>query len=164
MRKIIAAAFASTAVSAFMSDTTDVVYVKGANGDKVRVNQADFDADQASDKPTMTPYTGKMEPEQSVAGIALPIDAPPLAAPSAPNFGGPGVDANLDPLKNAVAPAANAANSRLVLQDGAKFFVVNNAGDKIDIDGVDPKGYKTEEGAWQAIRQLPSPGSAVSPE
>ncbi len=161
MRKIMYAALASTAALAFMSDVEEIVLVKGADGKPVRTSKAAFDADQAEGgEKTMTEYKGKVEAEPSVPAGTVPIGGPPLAAPSAPNFGGgTDPDANIDPLKNAVAPAANAPNARLVMKIGAKFFVVGPDGAKLDIDGIDVKGYQTEEGAWQAVRQLPSPGT-----
>lgn len=158
MRKFITAILASTAAAAFMSDIEDVVLVSGKDG-PVRVSKSAFDADQASEKPEYSAYRGKAEAEQSEpAGTLLP-DGPALSAPSAPNFGGPTAADRLDPLTNAVAPVSHGTNARLVMKQGAKYFIVDGQGEKLDIDGIETGGYKSEELARDAIRKLPSPGT-----
>lgn len=157
MRKLIIAAFASTAAAAFMSDVEDVVLVKGGKAGPVRVSKADFDADQASDDPQYAAHKDEAEPSEPAGTIIA--NGPPLSAPSAPNFGGPEVKANIDPLTGAVAPTSHGSNARLVMKKGAKYFVVDATGTPLDIDGIEKDGYKSEELARDAIRKLPSPGT-----
>lgn len=169
MKISILALAASSLAIGFMSEVTDVVLatLKGSS-DPVRVNKSDFDADQ--EKPTgerqYGKYAGKDEPEQSIAGVDMRgFDAlegvRPQAAPSAPNFNGgaPEVKPLIDEQKGAVAPAVPSANSRLVMKDGNKFFVVDGMGAKLTAEAVggdiDEDGYKSEKAAQDAIARLP---------
>jgi hypothetical protein len=146
---------ASVAVG-FMAETCEVVTVGG-----VRVNKADYEADQQKPEGERQ-YKGKVsEAEPSTrmtAGVMDTTSGPPLAAPSAPHFGGEdsaAPPAPIDPLKGAVAPTTGTADQRLVLKDGSKYFVVDALGNKVEGDGIDSKGYKTEDAAWKAIKDLP---------
>lgn len=162
--KMIMALCASVAPIAFMSDMVETVLVKGAGGKPLRVNKSDFDADQASEKPTMTLH--KDDDGPAVADGEAPVKTfgelgmQPVAAPSAPDFSGGDGAAPLpiDPDKNAAAPVAPSPNQRLVSKEGtgarAKYFVVDGTGTKLT-DGVDADGYKTEQEAWAAIMALP---------
>lgn len=166
MRAILLASAASVIGRAFMSDVCETVIVtrKGSSA-KVRVNKSDYDRDQAEGgAKEMT--LSKDEAEQSVAsGVQAPAAWPegmtPVAAPAAPDYSG-GDDTSpvvKDPVKDAAAPTAPPANTRLVAQEGkgakAKFFVVDGTGAKLAIDGVNPDGYATDGEAWQAILALP---------
>jgi hypothetical protein len=169
MKISILALAASSLAIGFMSETTDVVLatMKGSSG-AVRVNKHDFDADQ--EKPTSErqygEYKGKDEPEQSAVGVSpQAFDAlegvRPQAAPSAPNFNGGAPEAKpvIDEQKGAVAPSVPSANSRLVMKDGNKFFVVDGMGAKLTAEVVggeiDEDGYKSEKAAQDAIARLP---------
>ena len=87
---VVVVAVAMVAPVAFMSETTETVLIKGADGKPLRVNKSDYDADQASDKPSMTlhkdddgPSLGSSgEPVKTFADLGMP----PVAAPSAPDF------------------------------------------------------------------------------
>jgi hypothetical protein len=146
----------ASVAAAFMSETCETVTVGG-----VRVNKSDYEADQQ--KPAgERQYKGKVtEAEPSTvntAGVMDTSDGPPLAAPSAPHFGGEDAAAPaapIDPLKGAVAPTTGTADQRLVLKDGSKYFVVDAHGKKIEGDGIEKGGYKTEDAAWKAIKDLP---------
>lgn len=155
MKRILMASTATLVAVAFDNGTCEVVYVEGKNG-PTRVNKSDFDADQ--EKPAgerqYKAYKGKDVPEQSSPG-GEQLSGPPLAAPSAPHFGEQEDQTNIDPLKQAVAPPSHAPDARLVLKEGSKFFVVNGAGEKVKDEGVDEGGYKTEDLAWKAIKDLP---------
>jgi hypothetical protein len=160
MKTILFASAATVAALAFMSDTVETVNVKGADGQPLRINKSDYDADQADDGAKA--YTlHKSEAEQSVGSVPLQPLAPgidPVAAPSAPDFsGGEGVTPlPIDPLKNAAAPTVPSPNQRLVAKEGTKFFVVDGSGEKItDLASIETKGYKTEAEAWKAIMDLP---------
>ena len=162
---ILALAAASVAIG-FMSEICDVVYAtqKGSS-DPVRVNKDEFDADQ--EKPVgerqYSEYKGKDEPEQSTAGTVTPSleGVRPQAAPSAPNFTGgeATVKPVIDEVKGAIAPTVPSENSRLVMKDGNKFFVVNGMGEKLTAEAVggdiDEDGYKSEKAAQDAIARLP---------
>jgi hypothetical protein len=158
MKRFLLASVAALVGRAFMSDTVEVVTIKGKGGHPVRVNKADFDKDQASDKPTM--HEHKDEAEQSTGALTdttFDTGLPPVAAPAAPDFSGGGevTPPVVDPRKDAVAPTVPSPNQRLVSKEGRKFFVVDGTGTKLEIDGVDKDGYKTEGDAWNAIMQLP---------
>jgi hypothetical protein len=165
MRKILFATTALAAPTAFMSETLEVVNIKGADGKPVRVNKSDYDADQAGDK-KMTLHKDEAEP--AVAGVqsgGWPDNLPPMAAPAAPDFNGPQDAGNepplIDPVKNAVAPPAPPPNSLFVIKEGtgtkAKFVVVDGTGAKVtDRAGIDKDGYATELAAQQAIAALPT--------
>lgn len=139
---------------AFMSDICETVLVKGDNG-PVRVNKSDFDADQAKGgaklftlhKETKAEEDAGLTAPQPTGATATPVDPaltiPP--APSAPDLGGA-----------AVPPANPAPNQYLAMKDGKKFFVVNAAGERAEIDGINNKdGYATEQDAWNAILTIP---------
>ena len=156
------ALLATVAMVAHMSDMVPVVLATPKGGDgPVRINQSDFDADQAlpAGDRQFTPYKGKDEAQQPEATSPKTFDElgiQPQAAPSAPNFStnGEAPPALIDPIKNAVAPAIPSSDDRLVMKDGKKFFVVNAMGEKLTIDGIDEAGYTTEKAARDAIDAL----------
>lgn len=131
--KISIFAIAASIALGFMSETVEVVFatVKGSS-DPVRVNKADFDADQ--EKPENErqygAHSGKDEPEQSVAA------------------------GNAAQTAATVAPA----DSRLVMKDGSKFFIVDGMGAKLTSEllgaEIDEEGYKSEKAAQDAIADL----------
>jgi hypothetical protein len=48
----------------------------------------------------------------------------------------------------------NAPAPLLVSKNGSKFFVVGQNGAAVEREGIEPKGYKTENDAWAAIMAL----------
>jgi hypothetical protein len=154
----------SVAAIGYMSETCEVVLAKiKGSADPVRVNKDDFDADQ--DKPSgerqYSKYTGADEPEQSIIDARTTFDGlegvRPQAAPSAPDFTS-GTDAAplpVDEEKQAIAPTSPTPNQRLVMKEGSKFFVVDGMGAKLESDGIDLAGYKSEKAARDAINALP---------
>ena len=157
-----------TSALGYMSEMCEVVNAKAkGSSDVVRVNKSDFDADQAKDAADRmySPVKTGDEPEQSIAASAAPtfeqIGMDPQAAPSAPDFSP--VESTetvtIDPAKNAAAPSVTAPNQRLVMKKGAKFFVVDDKGEKLTAEQaggtIDEGGYKTEQEAWNAILALP---------
>lgn len=156
MKILLLASVAMAIPAAF--DTCETVTIKGADGQPLRVNKADYDADQAEGGANkMTIH--KNEQPQSDGSLPAPTSWPegvaPTAAPSAPNFSpAPGGGAPvMDTAKNAAAPTAPSATSKLVSKEGtgakAKYFVVDGTGAKIA--GFDEKGYGSEAEAWKAI-------------
>lgn len=154
----------TAATIGYMAEACEVVLatVKGVTG-PVRVNKADFDADQEKDSGNRIygKYTGKDEAEQSVLDQRTTFDeldgVRTQAAPSAPDFSG---GDNISPVpmdedKNAAAPTSPSPNQRLVMKEGSKFFVVDGMGTKLEIEGIDPAGYKSEAAARAAINALP---------
>lgn len=143
--------------AAFMSETVETVTVGG-----VRVNKSDYEADQqkpAGERQWKGSLAKESEQSEAVgtAGVMDTSDGPPLAAPSAPNFGGEddGVaPAPIDPLKGAVAPTTGTADQRLVLKRKDRYFVVDAKGENVTDDGIEAKGYTTEAAAWKAIKDL----------
>lgn len=156
------------AMIAHMSDVCETVQIKGADGEPVRVNKSDFDADQDSDKPTMKLFTKDKEGEQTAPPIPAPSGYPegvaPTAAPSAPNFNHVSGDAPnaqgaaplvMDEAKAAAAPTAPSVDQLLVNKEGRKYFVVDGTGTKVTRAGIDDAGYKSDSDAWAAIMALP---------
>lgn len=145
-------------ISGFMSETTGVVLVSGKDG-PVRVNQADFDADQ--EKPSAerqyTKYSGKETAEKSRGGVTV-NDAVQIATPGTPDYSGGKTVAPLptDPNTGAVVPTTASPNSRLVMPEGKKFFIVDGMGQKIKgVEGIDEDGYSSQKAANDAIKALP---------
>lgn len=165
MKVLLLASVAMVAPVAFMSETCETVLIKGKGGDAVRVNKSDYDADQASDKPTMTLHKDDDGPSLGAPGEPVKtfdqLGMAPVAAPSAPDFTGGGEVAPtpMDPNKDAAAPVAPSPNQRLVSKEGTgrntKYFVVDGTGTKLTMDGVNTDGYATEKEAWDAIMALP---------
>lgn len=131
--------------------------------DPIRVNKADFDADQENDAKDRrySEYKGE-NPIAKVKGEEG--DVVPTAAPSAPKMAG---DAGapqppVDQVKNAAAPVAPSENQIFVMKKGsgksAKFFLcemkgneaVKIEGDRAKLLDIDENGYDTEEAAKKA--------------
>lgn len=169
MRKIIFATAAATAALAYSADLVETVTVKGSDGAPLRINKADYDADQAEDGAKA--YTlHKTDAEQSVPGGGVQtfeqLGIPPVAAPSAPDFSGGGAPAiPIDPAKNAAAPVAPSPGQKLVTKEGTgtkeRWFVVDATGTKLTGDGIEEKGYTDEKAAWDAALALPATPPAV---
>lgn len=163
----ITALLASAAAIGFMSETCEVVLVKGQDGNPLRVNKDDFDADQ--EKPVAdrqySAYDGDDAEHLAEGGTDRQtfesLGMPPQAAPSAPNFSGGNNAAPLpvDPVKNAAAPATTSPNQRLVMKEGKKFFLVDGSGTKLtsaDVGAqIEEGGYTSQEAAQDAIKNLP---------
>jgi len=158
MRSILLASCGmAVAVRAFMSDIVEVVTITGPNG-PLRVNKADYDADQADEKKMKL---HKDEAEQSVgANVSntqpLPDGVLPVAAPSAPDFTAhEDAPAIIDPVRNAVAPVQPSPGQLLVAKEGTgaktRYFIVDGAGNKVtDNPKVEVKGYASDTDAWKA--------------
>lgn len=144
------------------SDTTETVTIITENG-RVRINASDYNPDEHTladaangeaapagditddEADAITPPAPLMQPETNVAtGAGAP------AAQIAPTSA---VDANGNPI---VAEPAQ----RLVSKIGAKFFIVDAAGNKLTGDGINAKGYADEASAWSAIVALTAPPAA----
>jgi hypothetical protein len=161
MRNVLLASLAAILPVAFTAEVLETVMakVKGGSGELVRVNKSDVDANPdnytVSDKQTANQEPAT--PPGVVTNVAPGLEIPP--APSAPDFrppepvpGEPAPPAPGAP----VAPTVPSPDQKLVVKDGSKFFVVRPDGTRIeDIEGIDPKGYKTEKDAWAAIMALP---------
>ncbi len=163
MRKIITATATAIAALAYSAELAETVTVKGQDGSPLRINKADYDADQADDGAKA--YTlHKDEADQSVGGVPVQtfeqLGIAPVAAPSAPDFsGGTVAPAVIDPNKQAAAPAAPSPGQRLVAKEGngakTRFFITDAQGNKLTGDGIDDKGYSDDQTAWKAIMDLP---------
>lgn len=165
----------SVASAALAYESVETVLVKGQDGKSLRVNKSDFDADQASDKPTMTEFKGAdpaaddtSDPTTEASDVNLTgaHGVQTTAAPSAPNFGA-GDQAPLltDPVKQAAAPVATTSDQLLVMKSGtgakARYFICDGNGVKIEGDrakllGIDEAGYSTEEAA-KAVQSTTEP-------
>lgn len=149
MKRIALLATTALAVG-YSHGRTETVMVKGSDG-PVRVNKADFDADQAEggDK-NYTAYKGK-EPTAStgqrsdvnVSGQGEDGEVQTTAAPSAPDFStGEGVATDpIDPVKNAAAPKSTTSDELLVMKitsgkDKGKFTLVDGGGKRLSDDRV----------------------------
>lgn len=142
-----------------MSETCEVVNVKGHGGSVLRINKADYDADPDA-------YTlhkdDDAEQTPPAAILATPVEGviiPP--APSAPVPKGDAFDADGKRIEGGpVAPTTPAPNALLLKKEGTEkkpvFFVVDATGNKItDRDGIDPAGYPSEKDGWDAVMRQP---------
>jgi hypothetical protein len=123
---------------------TPTVMINTPNG-PVRINESDFD------EKSMTLHKGKEANETNEAPVAQVGSPVPLApglelppAPSAPNLDG-----------NAVPPTVPSPGQMFVVKDGKKFFVTGADGVRTVREGIDDKGYTTEQDAWNAVIALP---------
>ena len=78
------------------------------------------------------------------------------AEPPAPPESGSVTAAQIVP---APQPASESPKPQLIVgKSGRKFFVTTFTGEPVeDIDGINPKGYTTENKAWDAIKALSAP-------
>lgn len=170
MKRIFLSTVAVAALG-FSHGRTSTVYVtrKGSK-DPVRVNQSDFDADQAEGgENTMTKYTGE-DPAGEVVGKVSDVnrtgqgeggEVMTTAAPSAPDFSVPASTSTdpIDKVKNAAAPARTTADELLVMKitsgkDKGKFTIVDGKGQKLPDDRIallklGENVFDTEEAAKQ---------------
>lgn len=157
------AAVAMSAIRAFNAETVETVLVKGADGQPLRINKADFDADQSeTGEGQYTAYHGKKDTEgltdeQPVIGqpVTPPADVIVPPAPSAPIGLG----------DKAVAPASPSPGQFLIMKPGSakgKFKVVDIAGQSVTNEGIDPAGYDTKEDAEAAIRKIAGEQNTLS--
>ena len=51
-------------------------------------------------------------------------------------------------------PTPDDAPPMLVSKEGRKYFVVGSDGTKVEVEGIDAKGYGSEADAWAAIMAL----------
>lgn len=58
-------------------------------------------------------------------------------------------------LAGSMGEAASGASTLMVMKEGKKHIVVDPAGVKVERDGIDQKGYASEQDAWNAILALP---------
>lgn len=122
------------------------------SGTVVRINESDYDAER----------DGSVVDDAGVAaGVAIVSDDTGGNAGAAGNNGG-----GEPPVTPAVptAPAANpepttaaAPVQMLVTAKGKKFIVVDAAGEAVEHEKIDSKGYATENDAWVAIVAATSP-------
>lgn len=152
---------------AYMSDHCETVIVKGADGQPLRVNKADYDADQAEGgAKSMTLIKDQDQTQFSGAAVQTfdQLGIAPVAAPSAPDFsGGATAPAVVDPRKDAAAPVAPSPNQRLVAKEGngakAKYFIIDGTGTKLEGPGIEAAGYSDEGTAWAAVMALGDAGN-----
>ena len=135
--KHILLATSALACAAFMSDgPIPTVTVKGEDGQPLRINQSDYEADPSA-------Y------ELYESANAAADDAAAAARASAPNG-----DGGNDPAV-VVAPAGIAP---MVASEGTgrnkRFYIVDPAGAKLTGEGIEADGYETDAAAWAAVVAL----------
>lgn len=155
--------FTSAAPIAFMSEQCETVVVKGKDGSPVRINKSDYDADpkaygslagKADQEAGAVPHAEVntfVAPTEPQIPASAPImgDRHPLGntTETAPGPEGDGERRVL--LSEPVAPVGQ-NDQRQVAKIGSKHFVVDSTGNKVEADGIDPAGYKSEGEAWKA--------------
>lgn len=169
--KLLLATTAIARVIAFMSDTCETVVVMTENG-PVIVNKSDVDA--APDAYEVTDMTTDQAVEwyaekraELVAQIMSPdaaqgvpaepqTPAPvPTPEPAADEQKQPG-DTN-DAGTDETPPAPPAVPSALAtMKIGSKYFVTDIDGNPVQIEGINPNGYRTQTAAHEAIAALNS--------
>jgi hypothetical protein len=162
MKKLhLSASLIALQLCAFNNDIAETVVITTKGGD-VRINKADYDADQAEGGAKQYTLASKAKQADNAATDAATTanNVPPGTivppAPSAPNFNpAPGEQAPPS-ATGAVPPVAPSVNSYLVMKEGKKYFIVDTAGVKQGAErGFDPAGYATEELAVTAIKFAP---------
>jgi hypothetical protein len=156
-------------MTAHNNEVIETVVVTTKGGD-VRINKADFDADQAEGGEGKYKLASKAKQGDN-ADMTAQTEAttvPPGAivppAPSAPNFNpAPGEPAVPPSATGAVPPSGPSPNSYLVMKDGKKYFVVDTGGAKQGSErGFNDAGYATELEAVEAIKFAPPPTSPTA--
>jgi len=136
------AAAAILSVSPYMSEACEVVMVLNEHGDPVRINKSDYDANP--DAYTLADGV-EVPPAPAALTLADGVTLPP--APSA------GVD-------NATPPTTPAPGAMGVIENGkggAKLrHIVVDATTAVPVEhpDIEPKGYVTQQEAWDAILAL----------
>lgn len=146
---LMTAAVSLTGMRAFMSDACETVTVKGQDGEPLRINKTDYDADQADGGAKKFKLhkddAAAPDPVTLAAGqsITPPADVIIPPAPSAPAFVTP------------VPPQVPSPGQFLVFNEGKKYFIVDVQGVKVTGNpGVDEKGYASEQAALDAIKLI----------
>lgn len=118
---------------AYNPESCPVVLVKGQNGEPLRINKDDYDANPEAwelfdEAEAPAPVQTATEPAPADS-----VPPPPLTAPT-PSA----------PVQMVV--------SKIGRGDGAKFYVTDMAKNKIvGIEGIDESGYADEGSAWAAV-------------
>lgn len=161
-------AFSIARLSAFMpNDHIDVVIVEGADGQPLRINKDDFDADQAEDGAKQYKLHSDADKYNSNGELmANDRSTDRNASENIPATQSP-TDAKANIMNNPDNQnTGTAATNFGVVQEKRKFFVVdmNNEGKRIDdLDGIDAKGYKDAKAAWDAVFHVRTEAATVTP-
>lgn len=180
MRNITAILMASVA-TAYMSEMVETVFIKGEDGKPLRINASDYDKDehgaminpkdQDSMGVPMTANTVISSPNgpapasvspSSIAHSSQPVqtDANGVAMPN-DDAGNASPEGQRTVALNPPETPVSAAPQRTVGKIGSKWFVLDAAnGEKIEAEGIDNKGYKTDGEAWQAAYPAPATSAA----
>ena len=162
-----------------MNAPLETVTVVGEDGEPLRINKSDYDADQGEGG-AKAYKLHKQTADQAVgalAAIGLPDGISQPAAPAAPDFssGGTTTIETIDANKNAVAPTVPSPGQKLVEKRGtgknAKYFVVvanadgtftpltnamlNDPAKPNNSPVIDEGGYASDKEAWDAIMAIP---------
>lgn len=122
----------SCAALAYNPETCPVVLVKGQDGNPLRINKDDYDAN---------PDAWELISDEATA----PVPAP---APTAP-----------EPTPAPAPAPVQMVVTKIGRGDSAKFFATDTAKNKIEgVAGIDADGYDTEAAAWAAIMAVASNG------
>lgn len=167
-------ASAASATIAFNSGIVETVTIVTKNGN-VRINKSDYDPETHTladkplrdDGPTIDEfiaagydpknyppkgYLSRSTDEEIAVAVKAKEDAekPPVTPAQEPPQAATNTS-DAGPQEPATTPA-----QRLVSQFGSKWFVVDGGGNKLEAEGIDAKGYKTEADAWKAVMALPA--------
>lgn len=140
------------------ADSERVVMVQGADGEPMRMNQVDFDRDQSDEGEKQFSLHADHE-KYDENGELLPQHR--NEAKQERRNGETGQDGNdvsghgAELTDEEKARAKRIASTNFgVMQEGKKFYVVdmNAEGKRIeDLRGINPKGYKSNKEAWDAV-------------
>lgn len=140
-----------------MAQRLPTVEIETENG-PVLINRSDFNPDlhKLSER-SKEELTAQIERAANQGQPVEPVAPPAPPAPAAqdvPPTGQttpPAPPAPVDP----VAPPATAPvdPALMVTKKGRKHFVIDQAGQPVTVEGIDPEGYATDQAAWDAILQ-----------
>lgn len=173
MKRILMVSTAATVALGYSHGRAETVLISGGRGqDPIRVNKADYDADQADGgAKEMSLYKGDSVDKDDTSKTARSSDVnvthegeggevQTTAAPSAPDFSkGDAPTPPMDPVKSAAAPSSTTADQLLVMKitkgtNKGKFTIVDGLGqplsdDKIALYDLGDNVFDTEAAAKQ---------------
>lgn len=121
------------AALAYHPESCPTVTVKGANGEALRINQTDYDANPEAWELFDAPTEATSAPAPAPASEPAPAPTPAAPAPTAAT-----------PVQMVVSKIGKGA--------AAKFFVTDMEKNQITgVAGIDEAGYGDEGSAWAAI-------------
>jgi hypothetical protein len=157
-------------------DDAKVVMVKGADGEPLRIDATEFERDQ-SDEGEKNYELHPDHEQYDHNGIMINPNTNEPGNEPMPGQSPDDAKANMIDNPNNQNTTSLTGEDRVradriaainfgVVQEGKKFFVVdmNNEGKRIDdVEGINPKGYKSNKEAWDALFVVRTEATNITP-